>query len=374
MKQKYSTLLLGFLFLSGIIVVYKTVDNFNFVTDFLNTVLGILSPFITGFVIAYLLNMPVKAIEKLLKKTNKKFFTDHSKGISITAVYALVIIIFTLALRIVIPAIYKNIQDLYFNIPVYLEFLMEKIVEIERTFDVTIISLDQATATNLIQTVFKNFNFAEVPKFAQGILDLTSGVFDAFIAIIVSVYMLFDKDRILGAIKRPLRLFFKPDKFDEIIEFSARANDVFSTYVFSIVIDALLVGICSTIIMSLLKVKYALILGLVMAIFSLIPYFGAIIAVAISVIVTWITGGFWQAVWVLVSLILFQQIDGNFIGPKIMGNMLKVRPLLIIFAVTLGGGLYGVTGMIIGVPVAIVIKMLVEEALERTEKKKAQKQ
>ncbi len=372
MKNK-SNWLIAFLFLSGLIIVYKTVDNFKFITDFLGNVISILSPFIAGFIIAFLLNIPVNALKKLLEKSKQKFFCNHSKGLAIGIVYFVVLIIFSIVLRTVIPAIYKNLQDLYFNVPYYLELMITKINELQTRFDLTLFEFDKTSAIEFIQSFIKNFRFSEISKYAQGIINATSGLLDVFIAIISSVYMLLDKERIILGAKRVIKIIFGRDKFLEITEFFSKSNSIFQTYIFSVLIDALLIGIVSTIVMSILRVRYAIVLGLLISLFSLIPYFGAIIAVALSVIVTLLTGGFWQALWVLILLIILQQIDGNFIGPKIMGNMLKARPLLIILAVTLGGGLWGVGGMIIAVPVVVVLKMLLEEILTKIEDKKGGK-
>ena len=232
---------------------------------------------------------------------------------------------------------------------------------------------DKNNATEFIQSFIKNFRFSEISKSAQGIINATSGLVDAFIAIISSVYMLLDKERIIEGSKRIIKILFGKERFLEITEFFSKSNSIFQTYIFSVLIDALLIGVVSSIVMGILNVRYAIVLGLLISLFSLIPYFGSIIAVALSVIVTLLTGGFWQALWVLILLVVLQQIDGNFIGPKIMGNMLKARPLLIILAVTVGGGLWGVGGMIIAVPATVVLKMLIEELLTKIEDKKAAK-
>lgn len=370
MKQK-STWVLTFLFAVGVIVVYKTVDNFNFVFDYAGKIMGALSPFITGFVIAYLLNLPIKRFQGVVEKANVAFVRKRAKGIAITAVYALVIVILTVFLRIIIPAIYQNIMDLYYNVPHYLESMVQKIVEFQERFDIDIISFDKQGTIDTMQSFLKNINLAEFGKYAQGVINATSGIISGFIAVIISIYMLSDKAIIAAGIKRILNAFLPSDRVEEFVDFAAKTNDIFSKYIFSIVADGLLVGILSAIIMSLLKVKYAAVLGLMIGIFSLIPYFGAIVAVTLAIIITLLTGGFFKGLWTAVALFVLQQIDGNYIGPKIMGNMLEARPLLIIFAVTLGGGLFGVPGMVLSVPVVMVVKMLLEELIKSREAKKA---
>ncbi len=371
MKQKYSTWILAFLFVAGVIIIYKTVDNFNNIFAFFGTVMRALGPFITGFVIAYLLNIPIKKVKALAEKSRSRFVKKHSKGVSITAVYLLALILISIILRTVIPAVYKNLMDLYLNVPYYLELMVEKINELQLRFDINLIDLDKQNAIDGIQSFIKNIRLSEFGKYAQGVINATSGVFNVFISIIISVYMLADKQLISESIKRVLNAFVPREKVQRFVEFAARTNDIFSKYIFSVVMDGLIVGILSTIIMSLLKVKYAPVLGLMIGVFSLIPYFGAIVAVSVAIIATLLTGGWLQALWTGIALIVLQQIDGNFIGPKIMGNMLKARPLLIIFAVTLGGGLFGLWGMILSVPVVMVIKMIFEELLRAREAKKA---
>ncbi|MEE0944362.1 MAG: AI-2E family transporter [Clostridia bacterium] len=373
MKQKYSTWFLAFLFVSGVIIVYKTVDNFNFIFDYIGKIISALSPFITGFIIAYLLNTPIKKFQTLINKSKSGFLKNHSKGISITAIYLLLLIAVTIILRLIVPAISKNVYDLYLNIPKYLSDILQKISELQKRFDINILHFDKESATTAIQSFIKNFDFSEVGKYAQGVISLTSGVITTFIAIIISVYMLADKQLIAASIKRLLKLFLPRDKVEKFTEYAARTNDIFSKYIFSIIMDGLIIGILSTILLSLLKVKYSIVLGLIMGVFSLIPYFGAIIAVALCIIITLLTGGLLQAIWVAVALIVLQQIDGNFIGPKIMGNMLEARPLLIIFAVTLGGGLFGIWGMLLSVPVVMVIKMLLQDLIATKESEKAAK-
>ncbi len=373
MKQKYSTWFLAFLFVSGIIVVYKTVDNFNFIFSYIGRIINALSPFITGFIIAYLLNTPIKKFQGFLIKSNSKLLKNHSKGISITAIYLILIIALTVILRLIVPAISKNLYDLYLNIPDYLTVILQKISEWQKRFDINIIHFDKESAISAIQGFIKNLNLSEIGKYAQGVLSLTSGVITTFISFIISIYMLTDKQLISAGIKRLLNLFLAREKAEKFTEYAAKTNDIFSKYIFSIVMDCLIIGILSTIILSILKVKYAMILGLIMGVLSLIPYFGAIIAVILCIIITLLTGGLLQAIWVAIALIVLQQIDGNFIGPKIMGNMLEARPLLIIFAVTLGGGLFGIWGMLLSVPIVMVIKMLLEDLIAAKESEKAAK-
>ena len=140
-----------------------------------------------------------------------------------------------------------------------------------------------------------------------------------------------------------------------------KSNEVFFRFIASQVLDAIIVGILTSVAMSILGVKYAILLGFMIGLFNLIPYLGAIIAVTVAIIITLFTGGIAQAVLMGVVVIILQQIDANIINPKIIGNSLSISPLLVIFAVTVGGAYFGVLGMFLAVPICTVIKLLIEE-------------
>ena len=133
-------------------------------------------------------------------------------------------------------------------------------------------------------------------------------------------------------------------------------------------------GILVTIAMTIMKVKYAPLLGFFIGLFNMIPYIGAIIAVGISAIITLITGGLGNAIWMLIVVIILQQIDANIINPKIVGQSLKVSPLLVLFSVTVGGAYFGILGMFLAVPASAVVKILVEDFIEYKNRKKKIKQ
>ena len=116
--------------------------------------------------------------------------------------------------------------------------------------------------------------------------------------------------------------------------------------------------------MSWMNIKYATLLGFVIGLFNVIPYFGAIVSVAIAVIITVFTGGFGQAIWLALIITALQQIDANIINPKILGTSLDLSPILVIFSVTLGGAYFGVLGMFLGVPVTAFLKIIIEEYLD----------
>ena len=165
-------------------------------------------------------------------------------------------------------------------------------------------------------------------------------------------------------LKRFALAIFKENTYKNIDKYFNNSNEIFFKFVASQFLDAIVVGILVTIAMSIMGIKYAPLLGFFIGLFNMIPYIGAIIAVAVSAIITLITGGLSQAIWMLIVVIILQQIDANIINPKIIGQSLKISPLLVIFSITVGGAYFGILGMFLAVPIMAVIKILIEDYIK----------
>ena len=191
----------------------------------------------------------------------------------------------------------------------------------------------------------------------------------------MSSYILLERKEIIKFAKRFIQAVFKEETCEKIGKYFNRTNEIFLKFLASQLLDAIVVGILTSIAMSLLGVKYAVLLGVMIGLFNMIPYFGAIIAVIIATAITAITGGISQAIWMVIIVTVLQQIDANIINPKIVGDSLKISPLLVIFAVTIGGEYFNVLGMFLAVPVAAVIKVIISDFIDmKLENKKSQSQ
>ena len=151
--------------------------------------------------------------------------------------------------------------------------------------------------------------------------------------------------------------------------FFQNSNYIFFKFISGQLIDAVVVGILVTVAMSIIGVKYSILLGFIIGLFNIIPYFGAIVAVGLSILITVITGGLSKAFWMALIVIILQQIDSNIINPKIIGDSLEISPLLVIIAVTVGGAYFGVLGMFLAVPVAAVFKIIINDWIEAKKEK-----
>lgn len=362
---------MAFVFGVALIAVYKTFDNIHNVYSFAGEVIGAMTPFLIGFVIAYVLNRPCRRIEELYSNSKSAFIKKRCGGLGVATVYLIFVIVLAVMIGMVIPALCRNVIDLYNNIIPFTQSAAEKIDSIQQRLGINIIEVNEETAKAAIQSVLNNINVGEFGKYAKGAISFTSGLLNIFIALIVSIYMLLDRERLIAGYKRLLSVLVPPERLGSVQRYTKRINEIFSNYVYSCVLDAMIVAVLATIILSILGIKYSIIFGAFIGLCNLIPYFGAIISNVVTVIITIFTGGWLKAVWVAAALLVLGQIDGNFIGPKIMGNKLDVRPIWIIFAVTVGGGLFGVVGMLLSVPAMMVIRMLLSELISNIEEKRA---
>lgn len=343
----------------AIIAVYKLLDNFGPITAWLARLLNILMPFIAGLLIAYLFYIPCRKVESWYKKV--KPISKRARVLSIITVYIIAVLLIILALNFVIPAISKSIVDLVTNFGNYYNNTMNTINELPEDS-----ILKSEAVLNAIKGIseidFKQYiNIEKLTEYAKGAINIVNSIFDVFVSFIVSVYLLAERRRILDFLRKLASAIFKPETYKMIGKYFNKSNEVFFSFIAGQVLDAIVVGILTAIAMSIIGVKYAVLLGFMIGLFNLIPYFGAIIAVAVAILITIFTGSIGQAIIMAIVVIVLQQIDANIINPKILGSSLSISPLLVIFAVTIGGAYFGVLGMFLAVPVATVIKLLIEE-------------
>ncbi len=353
-----------FIFAVAVIAVYKTLDNFNDITNWIKGIIDVLMPFVIGILIAYLFYLPCKQIEQFFNKSKIKFLRKKSRFISIMIVYIIVIILIVIAINFIVPALTNSITDLANNFVDYYNNTIQGIKDIPE--DSILRKLDvQNIADSLSNIHIENYiNLEMIGQYAKSALGVATGIFDFFVALIVSIYILLERTQILNFIKKLAGAIFKEKTYKAIGKYFNDTNTVFFKFLSSQVLDAIIVGMLTSICMLILGVKYAVLLGFVIGISNLIPYFGAIVGVAIAIIITIFTGGITQAIWLAVTVIILQQIDANIINPKIVGNSLKISPLLVIFAVTIGGAYFGVLGMFLAVPIFTVIKILIEDYID----------
>lgn len=361
-KKRFSWLITAII----VVIVYKMLDNFSSIKIWFGTLITILKPFLVGGLISYILFIPCRKIENVLKKSRLKLISKRARGISVIATYLIFVLVVIIAINCILPIIVDSVVDLVSNIPSYYDILVDKYYELpEDSFlksDIIREKMTELTNINIKQVL--NINSDKIIEYLKNIVNAFSGIFDVFVAIIVSVYILLQRSSIVRALRRFARAVFNKNTYEAVDKYFTKANEVFFTFLTSQLVDALIVGILTSIAMLMLKVKYAPLLGFFIGLFNLIPYIGAIVAVGIAILITLITGGFGKALAMAIVVIILQQIDANIINPKIIGSSLKISPLLVLFAITIGGAYFGILGMFLGVPVAVVIKTILTDYVD----------
>lgn len=368
MKEKRNwKWLYWFTFAVAVIFVYKTLDNFNDISMWIGNLISILMPFLMGVLLAYLLYIPCRQIEKLYNKI--KFTKKIARGLSVITVLILVILIVAMAINLVIPAISKSVIELAGELPGYYQNAIKFINDLPDDSIIKKIEIQDIIGKLQQIDITQVLNLEKISTYIKGVLGVASTIFSIFVSLIMSVYFLLERREILKFFNRVIEALFKKETCKSISNYFGKVNDIFFKFISSQVLDAIIVGILVSMAMWILGVKYWILLGFMIGLFNIIPYFGAIVGVAIATVITVFTGGISQALWMLLVVIILQQIDANIINPRIIGNALKLSPILVIFSVTLFGAYFGVLGMFLAVPIIAVIKMLVIDFLDYRIKK-----
>lgn len=369
-KSALKKWLYWFTFAIAIIGFYKLLDDYGYISAWIGNLFGILMPFLIGILIAYILYTPCRRVEKICEKSKIKLIKNKSRHIGIIVVYLIAVLIIIFSIKFLIPIITQSIMDLVNNFQNYYNSLITAINELPE---------DSVLKSNVANDVISNIknidlkqyiNIQKIGEYILGVLSAASGILDIFIAIIVSIYVLFDRRKISEFINKLINALFEDKIANKVSNYFNRTNEILLKFISSQFLDAVVVGILATIAMKMLGVKYGTTLGILIGVSNLIPYFGAIVGVSVSIIITIFTGGFAKALWMGIIIIILQQIDANIINPKIVGSSLKISPLLVILAVTLGGAYFGTIGMFLAVPVAAVIKILIMDFIDYRTKKK----
>lgn len=361
-------------FLLGVslIVIYKILDNVGEISTFLSNFTHVIMPFIIAIIIAYLFYTPSDKLEQLLKKN--KYLKKKARIISIVTVYVLAILILVLVIKGIIPTIINSVMEIVKSIPDYYNWLLGLYDGLSK--DSILRNIDMHAIINKLKEVdyMQYISISNVSTYISGAISAVGILFDIFVSFIFSIYLLIERHSIKNFFIKLIRAISNEKVSRNVIEYVGKTNHIFLSFIYCQILDGIVVGIILSIAFSFMKIKYAIMLGAMIGLLNIIPYFGAIIGVVIAVLITIFTGGINQALVMLVVAIALQQIDSNIINPRILGEGLKVSPIIIIFAVTVGGAYFGVLGMFLAVPIAAILKIILEDYVEYKLRMKKEKE
>ncbi len=366
-----------FLVAASLILFEKVVGHLPAIGGSLSTTIhylkSLISPFLAGFAIAYVMNPFMKFFERVMQK-NIKFFEQHRKTTRTLAILLNYFIIIGGTVWIVIyliPELRDSILSLATQIPEYSATMNERI----QVFFDQITSIDSKE----VNTVMNRF-LQPIQKMSENVpalLETIVGNIYVFgratvnfvMAIFISFYMLYDKESFSGQVHKIVYALTNETTAKRFFRNANRIHHIFQDFIVGKAVDSLIIGILAFVGLSLMNAPFPLILSLIIGVTNMIPYFGPFIGAIPAAVITLLIDPL-LAIWVILFILILQQFDGNFLGPKILGGSLDLSPLWIILAVVVGGATMGPLGMFVGVPIFATIKTFGGEYISRLYTKK----
>ncbi|MDO4311950.1 MAG: AI-2E family transporter [Eubacteriales bacterium] len=379
LRREISKGMTYFVVVAAGIVFYFALLRLTNLSAFFVMALDVLKPILYGALIAFLLNPIVKQVDKRLEPVLKKRMKEESASkLSRTAGILLSLIvlfmIITALFNMLIPELYQSIRTLVFTLPRQINELMDRLNGLETdnsNMGVMIRTLlEQATATFqdwLTNNIFRQANDI-MTILTTGVIDFVSEIFNALIGVIVSIYILYSKDTFGKQGKKITYALLDPHHANLVLHITQKANEIFGGFLIGKIVDSMIIGVLCFLGLSALSMPYTLLVSVIVGVTNVIPFFGPYIGAIPSAILILLADPM-KGVYFLIFILILQQIDGNFIGPKILGNSTGLSSFWVIFAILLGGGLFGFMGMLLGVPTFAVIyyilQMIINSRLQK---------
>lgn len=372
--MKYLDLKKGIILITYGILLTMVIIKWDFFSGMFSNVSGLLAPFIYGLVLAFLVNglyefFRQKVFHHLGEKKNGKY-VKQVRALSVIVSYLLVFLCITAMIWIVIPQLVVSISQLGKNIGGYAESAEKAVTDfiagmglsagIQKQIDLFWDQLG-AQITEIASQV--------APKLIDFTMDFTTGVINWVIGLVVSVYMLYSKETLIRQVKKLVVALLPAKVSDKVLEVGTVSNRIFVRYLLGRIYDSLIVLVLCFVGMSILQMPYALLISVVVGVTNIIPVFGPFLGGIPSALILLMVDPM-KGLWFIIFIIVLQQVDGNIICPLIVGDSLGISGIWVLAGVTLGGGLGGVAGMVLGVPILAVLYLLLSEFVNKRLRKK----
>lgn len=338
------------------VFLYLFVSN----TGYLLWGVNVIKPLVSAFVIAYLL-------DPLVKFTSVKLKVKRGRSVLIVFAFLAAVIIFTI--QIAVPSIIEGSAEITMKI-ISNEGLNESIEQVISSFGDDEFSAAIITyLEDSIESIIKNISTLAsrlIESVVTRILAFTTSIFSGIISVFIAIYMLLDKEDLTARFKRMLYAYSKKESADHIMYVGRKSNEIFLSFFNGKFLDSAIIGAICFVILLIVRIPYASVIALLIGITNMIPYFGPFLGGIPAVIITLIASPRpIQALWLAIIIILLQQFDGLYLGPKILGDKVGVGAFWIITSVTIGGAIMGIWGMLLGVPVTVLAKTLIEQSVAK---------
>lgn len=362
-KNKCSRAVIIYICLAAVLVlgIVKWDALLIWISDFWN----IIMPLVLGVTVAYVLNLVMVRVEKLLKMSKRKLPAGLIRGISIVLSLVLVAAVITLIGNLVIPELVNAFRVLAQSVPV---FVNHAAVWFEHNSNVEIAEyLNGLNWDEILQNLvnmLKNGIGSVLNSTISVVGNVVGGIANFVIGLIFGIYILAGKERLRSQFCRIFAAYFKKDTVNKMRAVYHTANETFSSFIIGQCTEAVVLGLLCTFGMLLFRFPYAGMIGAFVGVTALIPIVGAYLGAAVGVFMI-VTVDPFQALLFLIFILVIQQLEGNLIYPRIVGASIGLPGIWVLAAVTIGGGLMGIMGMLLGVPVAATVYKLLKADVNR---------
>lgn len=362
------------------ILFYFALLRLDKISGVIRIIIGILKPIIYGLGLAYLLNPIVKFVERYLEQFLMERFPEMKKvkplcrGVGIfAAVLVMVMLIVTLC-NMMIPELYQSIKNMIVTVPSQLNDAMKSITEM-LSKDTTLGQFATSVleeVTSFVQNWMRSDLLKQVnvvmSNLTVGVINVISELVNAVIGVIISIYVLWGKEKFSQQSKKIVYALFQPNHANMILHLTIKSNEIFGGFIIGKIVDSLIIGALCFVGLSVLNMPYTMLVSVIVGVTNVIPFFGPYIGAIPSLILITLSNPM-KGLYFLIFILVLQQLDGNVIGPKILGDSTGLSAFWVVFSILLGGGLFGFVGMILGVPtfavIYYVVGMLVNQELEK---------
>lgn len=371
-NKKYTTIAVYSLIVIILsITFYLCITNYSKFSDMINTFFAVLRPFIVGFSLAYLLNFVMAFYEKnIVEKIVSDKKPKIKRALSLILTYVTLTIVLMLFMKFVLPQVTESVARLINDFPK----LVNKVYLITDQF-VKDIDLPHSTSMMINQKINefgKNaIDFATnlMPLFANVFLGILKSVWNTVLGLIVSIYILADKEGFAALCKKFLSAIFSVERSERLLYITRFSNDIFGKFIVGKIIDSTIIAFITFIVLSITGMPYKILLTFIIGTTNIIPFFGPFIGAIPSVFIVLMIDPI-KAFWLLIIIFVIQQLDGNVIGPKILGDSIGISSFWILFSLLIAGKFFGLIGMIVGVPLFAITYTIIGESVNSKLKKK----
>lgn len=381
MKQYIIIALVIFITFCCCTLFFFMIYRYNGFTDFWKNLGVILQPITIGIVIAYLLNPIMKFLEKHLihflkprmKNGNKVKKTARAAAIAGSLLFLVMIVVLLLAA--IIPSISQSIQSMVTKLPEEINNLSNWIDDVTNGNTEVSDMVEEAVkkGTDAIENFWQTDVLTKVQTYLTSI---TSGVIygvklvlNILIGLIISVYVMASKETFAGQAKKMIYAIFKPVRANIIVETVRKSNEIFGGFISGKILDSAIIGVIAYIVLAIMKMPDSILIAVIVGVTNIIPFFGPFIGAIPSFVIIVLQDPM-KGIYFLIFIVILQQIDGNIIGPKILGDSTGLSSFWVVFAIMVFGGLWGFPGMLLGVPIMAVIYYIVQRSISYFLKKR----